>query len=94
MSTIYFDFSQIADVEDFYQELSQKISLPESFGNNLDALFDFLTAGAQLPLSIEFVNLSVDQLEVFEDLLETMEEAEEQTEDFNFHYFLEQFDDE
>jgi ribonuclease inhibitor len=94
MNITYIDFQNIGDYEDFYQELKSKIKLPEDFGDNLDALYDSLTGFVKLPLSIEFVNMTVDQLETFEDLLTTLEDAEEELEDFTFSYFLEQYEDE
>lgn len=94
MNITYIDFQNIGDYEDFYQELKSKIKLPEDFGDNLDALYDSLTGFVELPLSIEFVNMTVDQLETFEDLLTTLEDAEEELEDFTFSYFLEQYEDE
>ena len=93
MKTIYIDFSEIGDEQDFYQQLKQKLSLPENFGDNLDALYDSLTGFVKLPLHLEFVNMSVNQLEDFETLLETLEEADEEIEGFSFTYFLEQFKD-
>lgn len=93
MKTIYIDFSEIGDEQDFYQQLKEKLSLPENFGDNLDALYDSLTGFAELPLHLEFVNMSVNQLEDFETLLETLEEADEEIEEFSFTYFLEQFED-
>lgn len=93
MKTIYIDFSEIGDEQDFYQQLKQKLSLPENFGDNLDALYDILTGFVELPLHLEFVNMSVNQLEDFETLLETLEEADEEIEEFSFTYFLEQFED-
>ena len=93
MKTIYINFSEIGDEQDFYQQLKQKLSLPENFGDNLDALYDSLTGFVKLPLHLEFVNMSVNQLEDFETLLETLEEADEETEGFSFTYFLEQFED-
>lgn len=93
MKTIYIDFSEIGDEQDFYQQLKQKLSLPENFGDNLDALYDSLTGFIELPLHLEFVNMSVNQLEDFETLLETLEKADEETEGFSFTYFLEQFED-
>ena len=93
MKTIYINFSEIGDEQDFYQQLKQKLSLPENFGDNLDALYDSLTGFAELPLHLEFVNMSVNQLEDFETLLETLEEADEEIEEFSFTYFLEQFED-
>ena len=38
MKTIYIDFSEIGDEEDFFAQLREKLSLTEHFGNNLDAL--------------------------------------------------------
>ncbi|ALR30983.1 barnase inhibitor [Chryseobacterium sp. IHB B 17019] len=93
MKTIYIDFTDIGDYEDFYVQLKEKLPLPEHFGDNLDALFDVVTGGLEMPLHIEFVNMTVDQLELFEDLLTTLEDAEEELEDFTFTYFLEQYED-
>jgi ribonuclease inhibitor len=93
MSTIYIDFTDIGDYEDFYAQLKEKIALPEHFGDNLDALSDVITGALEMPLHIEFVNMTVDQLETFEDLLTTLEDAEDEAEDFSFTYYLEQYED-
>lgn len=93
MKTVYIDFTDIGDYEDFYEQLKSKLELPEHFGDNLDALYDSLTGDVALPLHIEFVNMTVDQLEIFEDLLTTLEDADEEFEDFSFSYFLEQYED-
>ncbi len=94
MNTVYIDFIEIGDLEDFFDQLKEKLKLPETFGDNLDALYDSLTGFAELPLHLEFVNMSVEQLENFEDLLTTLEDADEELEDFSFAYFLEQYEDE
>ena len=91
---IYIDFLEIGDYEDFYAQLKEKLTLPEHFGDNLDALFDIITGELEMPLHLEFVNLSVEQLEIFEDLLTTLEDAEEEVEGFTFSYYLEQYEDE
>ena len=93
MKTIYIDFSEIGDEEDFFAQLREKLSLPEHFGNNLDALYDTITGDLEMPLRIEFVNMNVEQLEHFEDQLTTLEDAEDETEGFSFAYFLEQYED-
>ncbi|KPE53168.1 barstar family protein [Chryseobacterium indologenes] len=93
MKTIYIDFTDIGDYEDFYAQLKEKITLPEYFGDNLDALSDVITGDLEMPLHIEFVNMTVDQLEIFEDLLTTLEDAEDEVEDFSFSYYLEQYED-
>ena len=94
MKEIYIDFVNIGDYEDFYTELKSKLELPEHFGDNLDALFDVISGGLEMPLHLEFVNMSVEQLELFEDLLTTLEDAEDEVEGFTFTYYLEQYEDE
>ncbi|OWR12967.1 barstar family protein [Chryseobacterium sp. VAUSW3] len=94
MNTVFIDFTDIGDYDDFYAQLKEKLTLPEFFGDNLDALYDSLTGFVELPLHIEFVNMSVDQLEIFEDLLVTLEDAEDEFDDFTFAYYLEQYEDE
>lgn len=91
---IFIDFTDLGDYEDFYAQLKEKLLLPEFFGDNLDALNDAITGFVELPLHIEFVNMSVEQLEIFEDLLVTLEDIEEETDDFTFAYYLEQYEDE
>lgn len=92
MKKINIDFTDIADMEDFYVELKENSSVQEYFGDNLDALFDYVTGEAEMPLEIEFQNLSVEQLEEFEGLINTLEDAEEELKNFSFRYYLEQFD--
>ena len=94
MNTVYIDFIEIGDMEDFFDQLKEKLKLPETFGDNLDALYDSITGFVELPLHLEFVNMSVEQLEDFEDLLTTLEDADEELEDFSFSYYLEQYEDE
>lgn len=91
--TIYIDFVDLGDYEDFYAQLKTKLTLPDYFGDNLDALYDVISGDLEMPLHIEFVNMTVDQLETFEDLLTTLEDAEEEVEGFTFSYYLEQFED-
>lgn len=91
---VYIDFLEIGDYEDFYAQVKEKLTLPEHFGDNLDALFDVITGELEMPLHLEFVNMSVEQLEIFEDLLTTLEDAEDEVEDFTFAYYLEQYEDE
>lgn len=94
MNTIYIDFTEIGDYEDFYTQLKEKVKLPEHFGDNLDALSDVISGDLEMPLHLEFVNMSVEHLELFEDLLTTLEDAEDEVEDFTFTYYLEQYEDE
>lgn len=93
MKTIYIDFAEIGDEEDFYTQLREKADLPEHFGDNLDALEDSITGELELPLHLEFVNMSVEQLDIFDDLLATLEDIDDEQEGFSFTYFLEQYED-
>lgn len=92
MNTVYIDFTDIGDEEDFYTQLKQKMELPDYFGYNLDALADVISGDIPLPLHLEFVNMSVGQLEDFETLLETLEDLDTEVEDFSFSYYLEQYE--
>ena len=94
MKEIYIDFVNIGDYEDFYEQLKSKLELPEHLGDNLDALSDVISGELEMPLHLEFVNMSVDQLELFEDLLITLEDLEDEVEEFSFSYYLEQYEDE
>ena len=94
MKTVYIDFTELGDYEDFYAQLKEKITLPAHFGENLDALYDVISGELELPLQLEFVNMSVDQLEIFEDLLTTLEDADDELDGFSFSYFLEQYEEE
>ncbi len=94
MNTVYIDFVELGDYDDFYAQLKEKLTLPEFFGDNLDALYDSITGFVALPLHLEFVNMSVEQLEMFEDLLVTLEDADDELDDFTFAYYLEQYEDE
>lgn len=93
MKTVYIDFTDLGDYEDFYAQLKEKIKLPDHFGDNLDAISDIISGELEMPLHIEFVNMSVDQLEIFEDLLITFEDTEDHVEGFTFTYYLEQYED-
>ena len=94
MNTVYIDFIEIGDMEDFFDQLKEKLKLPETFGDNLDALYDSITGFVELPFHLELVNMSVEQLDNFEDLLTTLEDADEELDDFSFAYYLEQYEDE
>lgn len=90
---LYIDFVDIGDSEDFYTQLREKLILPESFNHSPEALLDYISTKAEPLLHIEFVNMSVEQLDTFEDLLTVLEDAEEEVEGFSFSYYLEQYED-
>lgn len=47
--------SFIKTKEDFYENLKKELTVPEYFGNNLDALYDLLTEHPDM-LQIEFLH--------------------------------------
>ncbi|MDL1913623.1 MAG: barnase inhibitor [Bergeyella sp.] len=88
MKNVQIDFTCLGDYEDFYACLRENLPLPEYFGDNLDALCDVIEGELPLPLCLEFVNMQVEQLEAFEDLIATLEELSTEIEGFSFAYFL------
>ncbi|MHB9055118.1 MAG: barstar family protein [Paludibacteraceae bacterium] len=94
MKQIIFNFENIKSIEDFYTEAKVKLALPEYFGNNLDALWDSVTSGIELPVDIRFVNLTSEQLEQFHDLILFLEDASvEMTDELFFEYSLKEDDE-
>ena len=94
MKQVIFDFEKIKTIEDFYTEAKVKLALPEYFGNNLDALWDSVTSGIELPVDIRFVNLTSEQLEQFHDLILFLEDASvEMTDELFFEYSLKEDDE-
>lgn len=85
---ITIDFCSIKTYSDFYEQLKENIDLPDYFGNNLDALYDVISGDVALPLEIHFIKMSLNQLEEFSDLLDTMKELELELEDFIFRYAI------
>ena len=58
---ITIDGLSIKKKEDFYEHLKKELSVPEYFGNNLDALYDFLTEQPDI-LQIEFLHYNKLQI--------------------------------
>lgn len=79
MQMVTFDLQQISDSGEFYRQFARKFELCY-FGNNLDALWDMLTAGIELPVRITLRHLDQHphQPELAR-ILRVMQEAEEET---------------
>lgn len=89
MNKVIFDFERIGSIEDFYKITKKELKLPVHFGDNLDALWDSLTGDVELPLQVQFVNLTMNQLEQFDKLIVLFEDAaDEMGDDFIFEYYL------
>lgn len=88
-NTVIFDFENISNIDEFYAVAKSKLSLPEHFGNNLDALWDSVTGDIALPLKINFINLTMNKLETFDGVIKVFEDAEDELgDDFSFSYSL------
>ncbi|MEN5015437.1 barstar family protein [Erwinia sp. Eh17-17] len=79
MQMVTFDLQHIRDAGEFYRQFARRFDLCY-FGDNLDALWDMLTAGIPLPLRITLRHLHhhPHQAEL-ERILRVMQEAEEET---------------
>lgn len=89
MKQIIFDFSEIKTKKDFYKQFKTKLKLQNDFGNNLDALYDVLTGEIELPIELIFENVDLEKLEKFDEIFETIEDAQnELNEEFSFRYFI------
>ena len=78
MNHIILDFSEVKTLLELYQYLKEVFSLPDDYGNNMDALWDCLSCCYNENTIIELRNLDVlrmrleqtakTMLEVFQDL--------------------------
>ena len=77
-------------MDDFYQTAVKELTLPDYFGNNLDALWDVFTGEIELPIKIEFENLTLEKLDEFESLIDLFQDAcvELGYDNFQFEYYL------
>lgn len=80
MNKVSFDFNHIPDLPAFYAEFVRQFALTESFGANLDALWDEVTGGIALPVEIDFINLTASRKRRFGALILLFEEAEDELE--------------
>ncbi|EKQ54396.1 MULTISPECIES: barstar family protein [unclassified Clostridium] len=82
MNKVVIQGSKLTDKNILHQILKQELKLPAHYGENLDALWDCLTADIQLPVIIEWVDFqkSKDLLgDYAENTLEIFNEAEKFT---------------
>lgn len=56
--------------EDFYQNIKEELDVPEYFGNNLDALYDFLIRAADI-LQMKFLHYNMMQSQLGRSFLPT-----------------------
>lgn len=79
MLTLHFDFQHLPDRQAFYRALAQQSACPMDFGNNLDAMWDWLTGGMALPATFYLVHADdASKRGEFAPLLALLEEAQQQ----------------
>lgn len=82
--TIVFDFATIGSMDDFYDQLQQKLSFADFFGRNLDALYDTISGDLPMPLLMEFTNFPTQKQAEFAALIDTLKDLEEDMNGFSF----------
>lgn len=79
MQLVSFDLQQVKGRDDFYRLFAERFALND-FGDNLDALWDVLTAGVALPLRITLRHLPRHpQQGELQGIVDVMQEAEQET---------------
>lgn len=78
MKKVIFDFNQLKDLPMFHRYFAQQFDLDDSYGANLDALWDVVTGAIELPVTIEFINLDARSKRRFASFILLFEEAEEE----------------
>ncbi len=84
MRRLHVDLNRIGSYADFYEFLKRELPLPPFFGNNLDALYDAVSAQVQLPLEIEFSNCNAFKKRAFSKLIRVLCILDKQIPDFHF----------
>jgi ribonuclease inhibitor len=82
---------EISSIEQFHKILKEKLQLPEYYGENLNALWDCLTAWVDLPLKIRWTNFQESKRVLgsyAEEFLELFREAENELEGFTCEVIL------
>ncbi|MFZ5596902.1 MAG: barstar family protein [Bacillota bacterium] len=76
---------KITSEEKLHDILQEKLGLPDYYGRNLDALWDFLTGWVDLPLTIEWVNHEESKKllgDYYDKLLAVLRDAERELKGF------------
>ncbi|WP_411345970.1 barstar family protein [Paenibacillus sp. WLX1005] len=79
MKTVILNGEDFATIEQLHSTLRQVLELPDTYGANLDALWDSLTGQIQLPLQIEWLHYDLSEERLGDDaqqVLGLMEEVQ------------------
>lgn len=81
MKTVVIDGKDIHGKEQLHDVLQTSLELGQTYGRNLDALWDCLTGFVPMPLTIQWINFDATRNllgEYADQLLDLMHEAEEE----------------
>jgi ribonuclease inhibitor len=76
---------KIRSLDDFYDQVSKQLSLPEHFGRNLDALWDVLSADVEGPFEIVWTHAGDSKKAMDRDyrrIVDVLEDLEDERPDF------------
>lgn len=93
MKNIKLDMTHIGDEEDFFNALFESSEINGDLQKNKKHLPLFIEKNKNKNLKLEIINLSVEQLEDFDDIITDLEDLEEHNPGFHFVYKLEQWED-
>lgn len=85
MTEVLLDGRKFDNLEQIHIFLQEVLDMPDFYGRNLDALWDFLTGIIEIPLTIRWINLKESETKLGEDcqrLLQLFREVEEEIDDF------------
>ncbi len=77
---------EIRSLEEFYDVISRKLSLPKHFGRNLDALWDVLTADIEGPVEIVWEESAVSKHAMgpaYDRIAALLKEVQKERDDFH-----------
>lgn len=82
----------LGSLDDLYDQLSQKLSLPDPFGRNLDALWDVLTTEVPGPFKIVWKRAGLSKKSMGRDFnraVKLLRDLEKERDDFQLQLELE-----
>ena len=79
------DGRSISSIDDFYDQLEAKLSLPDHFGRNLDGLWDVLSTDVEGPFEIVWKDADFSKKSMkrdFERVIQLLKDLEDDRTDF------------
>lgn len=88
MNEVVLDGGKFDSLEQIHIFLQKALDIPDYYGRNLDALWDFLTGINEIPLTIRWINFKESEIKLGKDcqlLLQLFREVEEEKDDFQLN---------